>query len=267
MQAAAAAIVQAARDRGNSKAHYVLLGNRDLTPDDLAATLLLAVHTTLTYNGAEYSFVMTCQIGDGMTAAVCRSGPLYLLGEADSGEFSGETEFLTSAKKLTVENLRRKTYPFFSPLAALLVMTDGVADDYFPNDPELLRLQADLVLNAIVPGAAASTAAPAAKNPTPGDSLVEVERLTSAGAQKIVICSAAKYAAALGVELTAVKGPEGRSVCTIPLTGLEVRDKDGSRPLAGIDQPEQRLLAWLDSYQVRGSFDDRTLVILHPAVK
>jgi hypothetical protein len=26
---------------------------------------------------------------------------------------------------------------------------------------------------------------------------------------------------------------------------------------------EDRLLRWLDAYQVRGSFDDRTLVVLH----
>ena len=31
-----------------------------------------------------------------------------------------------------------------------MVMTDGVADDYFPNEPNMLELYGDLVLNQVI---------------------------------------------------------------------------------------------------------------------
>ncbi len=180
MLAAYFAVEKAAAERAASRDHERALGRKPEI-NDLSATLLLAAHTTVAYKGRDYSLILACQVGDGMTAAVDLDGKLQLLGEADSGDYSGETDFLTSQKKLERANLSRKTYAFFRPLRALLVMTDGVADDYFPNDPGMLRLYDDLKANGVL----------------------------------------------------------------------------GAADAAG------RLRDWLDTYQVRGSFDDRTLVALH----
>ena len=38
-------------------------------------------------------------------------------------------------------------------------------------------------------------------------------------------------------------------------------------PMPGISKSEDRLVQWLDAYTVRGSFDDRTLLIMTPKVK
>ena len=77
-----------------------------------------------------------------------------------------------------------------------MVMTDGVADDYFPPDPELLRLYEDLKSNGVLPGEQ--------------DATEEAGETNAASAADV------------------------------------------------------KLLNWLDSYYVRGSFDDRTLVALIP---
>ena len=65
--------------------------------------------------------------------------------------------------------------------------------------------------------------------------------------------SAATYASELGRDVGRVAGvarlPHGRRR-NAPLT-------------ATCPKPADRLRLWLDAYQVRGSFDDRTLVVLH----
>ena len=83
--AAAAAVEEAAQVRAGSPTHERLLG-RPITPDDLAATFLLAAHTTLRIGESELSLTVGCQIGDGVIAAVSPRGEIGLLGRADSGE-------------------------------------------------------------------------------------------------------------------------------------------------------------------------------------
>jgi len=182
--------VQAAantRNAGERAEEYRSILGRDLTANDLSATLLLAVHTVIEVEGQDYSFVLSCQIGDGASCVIRRNGTVSVLGVPDSGEFSGETEFLTSKKFLDSNYTWRKTYPFFGPIRALLVMTDGVADDYFPADPEMRRLLDDLIDNKVM--------------------------------------------------------------------GAPSEDAEEMKV-------DDRLRNWLDTYYVRGSFDDRTLVVL-----
>ncbi len=184
------------RSEGERVEEYRNILGRDLQVNDLSATLLLVVHTVIPYKDNSYSLVMACQIGDGMTCAIDRTGQVRLLGVPDSGEFSGETDFLTSKKFVNEVYLPNRTYPFFGPLQLLMVMTDGVADDYFPPDPELLRLYEDLKSNGVLPGEQ--------------DATEEAGETNAASAADV------------------------------------------------------KLLNWLDSYYVRGSFDDRTLVALIP---
>ncbi|HPZ06527.1 MAG TPA: PP2C family serine/threonine-protein phosphatase [Candidatus Eremiobacteraeota bacterium] len=255
-------VVAAALERENNPDYFNSLG-RKLNLRDLSATLLVAVHTTVKYKDKDYSFGLTCQVGDGMTASVDTTGNLRLLGIPDSGEFSGETDFLTTKEKLEPENLMRKTFPYFWPIRALMIMTDGVADDYFPNDPGLLRLYGDLVLNGIIDikgidkeeieKALSVTKLTTLEEVKKADYHNDGEQITKHGAFRIPVQSADKFAEKLGLSLQdLIKSP------SLLLAGR--------KKLVGIKEeagPEEKLRYWLDSYYVRGSFDDRTLVVLY----
>jgi hypothetical protein len=247
MTAALEAVKREAETRTESPDHERVLG-RKLVLSDLSATLLLAVHTRVRFKERDYSFALACQIGDGMTAALDTNGKILPLAVPDSGAFSGETDFLTSEDKLTRANLCRKTFPLFSPARALMVMTDGVADDYFPADPELLRLFADLVLNGALAlpetGIEEQTVAPV-------DIETTAEVAAAEGPKQVRLRSAVLYAEKRGVSMAEL-------VLSTPLLRAgQVREPEAPEP------PCERLRVWLDSYQVRGSFDDRTLVVLH----
>lgn len=256
------AVEDKARELSENTEYTELMG-RPVTLDDLAGTLLLAAHMGVPYDGKNYSFVMTCQIGDGMLAAIDQMGALKLLGIADSGEFAGQTEFLVSKKKLEKNNLWSKTNGFWGELRALMVMTDGVADDYFPNAPTgMLKLYGDLALNSIlrfdfkngVPDINASLAGTELPNPEAvqaADLAVPVEMISEVP-QTVYIRSIDTYAKKLGRSVEEIiKDP-----------GLLLAGGEG-RPMCAENEPKDRLRVWLDSYQVRGSFDDRTLVVLY----
>lgn len=287
MRRAYAAIQTAAAARADSPDHKKLL-QRQLALKDLSATLLLALHTTVKFDGGEYSAVFGCQIGDGITGVLDSKGRVYLLGAPDSGEYSGETDFLTNGQKLSDEHLYQKTFVFSGQIKALMVMTDGVADDYFPNDPGLARLYGDLALNHILDlkqptndemNAALQKIAPPvpAENPPDVASIsaempptntvppsldltqmvksgifAEAEALTAKGPQKVRVRSVAAYAEKLGVSLEKILADP-----VLLLAGAQ------GEPMCEEKAPKDRLRIWLDSYYVRGSFDDRTLVILY----
>ncbi len=204
---------------------------------------------------------MACQVGDGMSAVLETPAQLTLLGVADSGEYSGETEFLTSERNLVRQNLARKTSAFCGPLRALMVMTDGVADDYFPNDPGLLRLYGDLMLNGILEVPAVSKdeiAAALQDTPLPNEGDVEKADFQSAiepgldpSKDPVLIGSIAAFADRLNIKM--------EDVLVSPALLHAGRM---ARKWCQADTPEDRLRIWLDSYYVRGSFDDRTLVVL-----
>jgi hypothetical protein len=274
MQKAYDAVAAKAQDLIGDKAYSEILGGREVVIEDLSGTLLLAVHTTVAHEGKERSFVMTCQIGDGMLAVVDGNGGLTLMGVPDSGEFAGQTDFLTSKKKLDPGSLASRTFPFFGPLKALMVMSDGVADDYFPNDPGMLRLYADLVLNGVInlrypkgvdehvliDSSLAKTRLERKQGVANAQLASQVEAITEAGAQPVMIRSVETYAEQLGL-------PVDEVVKSTPLL------KAGAMRIVGQDMSvdpktpaEEMLRLWIDSYHVRGSFDDRTLVVLYREV-
>ncbi len=198
IQEAYHAVEEAYHARAQIKYYYKALGNRDLTLSDFSTTLLLALHTTVQYKSATYNLVLTCQIGDGLSAALCENKSITL-GEIEKNGFGGETQFLTSSKRMLERDyLAAKTFSCFSQMQALIVMTDGVSDDYFPPNKDMRRLFRDLVLHGIIP-------------PDSPDTISEV--------------------------------PDNIRGHT----------------------PEIRLQTWLDTYNIRGSFDDRTLVVLYNA--
>ena len=267
MARAYAAVEAKAQELADSAAHEALLG-RKVVMDDLSGTLLLAVHTSVIHEDNERSFVLACQIGDGMLAALSSNGGLKLMGVPDSGEFAGQTEFLTSKKKMAKANLTGKTFPFFGPMQALMVMTDGVADDYFPNDPGMLRLYGDLAINGIlhlrgdrknerklIDSSLAKTDLENTEGVANAGLASAVEAVTADGPRQVFIRSVEIYADKLGLPLADV-------VKSTPLLMAGTISNPGEE-LCAEKESEEMLRVWLDSYHVRGSFDDRTLVVLY----
>jgi hypothetical protein len=126
-----------------------------------------------------------CQDDSNLVREASQTGTVLILGVPAHGEYSGETEFLGTEGVLSEASLKARTRIIREPVDRILLATDGVSDDYFPNDNCFTKLSADI------------------------DALEPVEYT--------------KY---------------------------------------GDDISCQPLVKWLDTYYVRGSFDDRTLVIL-----
>lgn len=250
MQEAWSAVVKAAADRADSPSHQQVLG-RPLLVSDLSTTLLVAVHTTVVRDGAEVSLAFGCSVGDGMIAAIGKRGSTHTLMTADSGEHSGETRFLDE-REIATEKLEQRVFPFLGSLKALLLMTDGVSDDYFPNDTGMSDLYGDLLLNGILPREATSIALlPQSTSIAPESYQTLSGRDVRGGWEQIVVRSIKSYAAAFG------KTP--LEVWTDPQWLANAMAGD---PLCVSLAADERLRTWLDFYSVRGSFDDRTLVAL-----
>lgn len=235
--------------RSADPAYTAALG-RPLEWKDFAGTLLVAAVFPA---GAAGKLTITCQIGDGIIALIDSKAPfaasVKLMGAPDSGVFSGETEFLISARMGTQEALQSRTKLSRSHSDILLMMTDGVADDYFPHETEIRRLYCDLAVNGIL------------ERDTPED-----EALT--GSQKLPEPLGYPW-----VNDQSVQIPLHYTRRIMERTGLRLENLWGNRgimalarrDLAGqlaLEQPEARLQRWLDNYVERGSFDDRTLVIV-----
>ncbi|MGN1341273.1 MAG: protein phosphatase 2C domain-containing protein, partial [Oscillospiraceae bacterium] len=151
-RAAFDAVINKLKTLYSDKAYVSTLG-RNPTLADMGATFLAAVALPLEINGSRENFVLSAQIGDGCICAIdskADSGSCFkLLGEADSGAYSGETDFL-SAKTVSEGVIARKTRISRGKSDILMLMSDGVADDYFPAQPMMKRLYLDLCLNGIL---------------------------------------------------------------------------------------------------------------------
>lgn len=124
--AAATVALQQLREEAASRARL---------PGDFASTLLILVRRE--WNGSQLCAAL--QAGDGAIALLDDDAILTLLGEADHGEHSSETKFLTT-NGMEAELPSRVKFSIRPRLRAALVMSDGVADDFFPETvrfPEL----------------------------------------------------------------------------------------------------------------------------------
>jgi len=184
-----------AKDSRQDKQEYIDLLGQNPEISDFSTTLLLAVHNCFMLEDKDYDFIMSLQVGDGMIAAVNVDDKLTLLGKPDSGEFAGQVIPISNSRIRDDKEKRRRIFTKIQRMKAIMLMTDGVADDYFPNDPEMLRLYEDLLKESII---------------TPTEN------------------------------------------------GDQSAKKEGQQPIS----QQERLKKWLDSYYVKGSFDDRTLVVL-----
>lgn len=251
---------------------YAVILRRSLQFKDFSATLLLAAIVPLSSLSKE-CLVVSCQIGDGMIAALNSdadwASSLKLLATPDSGDFSGETDFLTSSKMADLENLQGRTRVFCGNLDKVFLMTDGVADDYFPNEQELPRLYFDLLLNGVLPNPA---------GPLTMDALTPAQlKLFKQMPDPLVfpwvndheIKTPVQYTKriceAMGLTLADIWHDKSiLELARLELELLSAPDKAQNLPEDTSDTPNnraERLKIWLDNYVERGSFDDRTLVI------
>lgn len=223
---------------------------------DFSTTLLTVIIIPVnTENGREF-FTAAIQLGDGMIAAFDENADfenaLIILGSADSGSFAGETEFLTSEQMRSPDSLKNRTKIRRGKMTSLMLMTDGVADDYYPNNNQLLRLMLDLKLNGIMPEA----------NSGNSENTDEFEgNIPGPVAYQWVNDSDVKYALQYAKNLTAE--------CSLTLEQLwKNKTLQSKACLKAFDivhdrEKDEMLKIWLDNYVERGSFDDRTLVLIN----
>lgn len=214
---------------------------RELRLNDFASTLLTAL-VIPSENDSDENLIITCQIGDGISAVINSDNSVKLMGEPDSGEFSGETDFLTSSNMKNTDNLQSRTRISKSKAKLFLMMTDGVADDYFPNETEMLRLCCDLILNGIIPDFLKKS-----DNDDFSGKIPEPIGYPSVNdkTKNVFLRYANRICSALDISLNQLCESKRIFADSVP---------------ESTDSPEEMLRIWLDNYVERGSFDDRTLV-------
>lgn len=107
---------------------------------DFSTTLLLSICKKFDFGW----FIASFQIGDGAIAVYKNGigGYVDLLGIPDSGEYAGQTRFLTMPEIMKPEEImRRITYRIKEEFDALFLMTDGVSDPHFEADADLKVLE------------------------------------------------------------------------------------------------------------------------------
>lgn len=232
-----------------SDQNYISTLGRNPTLADMGSTFLAAVAVPVEVNGERQRFVVTLQIGDGCICAIDskadHNGCFRLLGEADSGAYSGETEFL-SERTVSEGVIARKIRISRGRSDILMLMSDGVADDYFPAQPMMKRLYLDLWLNGILPMRGECQGR---KEPEP----LKFPAVTPE--QQPVAIQYAK-------QLLSENSDDAVNEL------WDSRDTLAPYSLAAWgsslgDRPDNRLQSWLDNYNERGSFDDRTLVVMN----
>ena len=237
---------------------YTKLLGRAPVFTDFAGTFLLALLVPL-QNEKREKIVITCQIGDGMLALLDTGAPfetsVKLMGVPDNGDFSGETDFLTSPKITQAAELQKRTMISKSTADLLFLMTDGVADDYFPNETQMHRLYFDLAANGILP---VSLTGQGTRLKLTRDEWMLLDQVFVPQAYPWVNDQSVK----IGLQYTKRIGE------VLPLDKLW-QDPAVLQPAAEavlatkeLKDPSKRLQVWLDNYVERGSFDDRTLVIV-----
>ncbi len=105
-----------------------------LKPKDYATTLLLGLHKRTPHG----HWLASYWVGDGGVAAYSKGQEVRILGEADSGEFAGQTRFLDRSVVCSCDGIRKRIRVTLLPdLTALVLMTDGVSDPMFETDRNL----------------------------------------------------------------------------------------------------------------------------------
>lgn len=238
---------------------YSKVLKRKLDLKDLSGTLLVAAIIPLNRETKEH-LIVTCQVGDGMIVSINSKGTFQssvkLLGVPDSGDFSGETEFLTAPQMKTMEALQKRTKLSRGVTDTVMLMSDGVADDYFPNETQMRRLFFDLLVNGIIE----MEDKPADLSKLTPKEMSIFKRIpdpilypwVNDKSVTVPIQYTNRICDTVGVSLEELW--EDRSI--LGLASLELKEAIPASDMG------ERLRVWLDNYYERGSFDDRTLVVM-----
>jgi serine/threonine protein phosphatase PrpC len=110
--------------------------NKKRKPKEYATTFLLSICKKFDFGW----FVGAFWVGDG-GIGIYRQEPqeLKVLGEADGGEFAGQTRFLTMPE--IFQDRPRTRFEIVEDFTALILMTDGVTDPKFETDANLNRIE------------------------------------------------------------------------------------------------------------------------------
>ncbi|MDR1872571.1 MAG: protein phosphatase 2C domain-containing protein [Deltaproteobacteria bacterium] len=87
-------------------------------------------------------FYSSFWIGDGAMAIynLNNSGKVLTLGIPDSGEYSGQTIFLTMVEEIKPELVGNRTcFGFMEDFEALILVSDGVTDPFFPSEASVAQ--------------------------------------------------------------------------------------------------------------------------------
>ena len=146
------------------------------------------------------------------------------------------------------ESRRRK-------ISCVMLMTDGVADDYYPNNPQLLRLYLDLMLNGIIAVNGSANEVTEANRKFISNVPAPLEYpCVNDGDVKFPLQYSNNIISNADITLEEL----WKNTDVLRIASLKSFDKS----LDGSDSSE-KLMTWLDNYVERGSFDDRTLVIIN----
>jgi serine/threonine protein phosphatase PrpC len=105
---------------------------------DFATTLILSVCKKNRYGW----LVAAWWVGDGGIGIYNKeSQQLKILGNPDSGEFAGQTRFLTMPDIIKNELYNRIKFEVVEDFTAIILMTDGVTDPKFETDANLNRIE------------------------------------------------------------------------------------------------------------------------------
>ena len=239
----------------SNKAEFKESLGRDTEIKDYSCTLLMAVIIPVMVLGKNEHFIISIQIGDGMIASVNAGADfenaLRLLGNADSGGFAGETEFITSDQTRTADSLRSRTKIQRGTITTLMLMSDGVADDYYPNSPQLLRLYLDLMLNEVIDAQ--------------GDKKISESKYTIPEpiSYPWVNDGDVKYSLQYAKNLLAENNLTLAQLWKIRNDSIISNAQIKNFGAAKCGDKSEALSIWIDNYVERGSFDDRTLIIIN----
>jgi hypothetical protein len=294
---------------------------------DLHCTLLACLVASVPFrrtDGTKSTIILsvTCAIGDGMIVAFRKAGlphPTLMLMAPDTGQFAGQTQFLTD-KTAEPESVRSRVHATFlgakEDLVAVVAMSDGVADDYYDGQSGMERLYCDLAMNGllrcdpcdddVVRARSAAEDALRARSERaasrilgldgefpppiqPADdfrkkqlqkalaeqsdettlsSLVKREYLLgplpeSAQPTSVAIKYASVYLGALDIKPSKLLADPALLRAIAECDPCSVAEPvEAADPNPSCRATADRLRRWMDAYIVKGSFDDRTMVVL-----
>lgn len=105
---------------------------------DMATTLLIGI-------ARELDGKLLCAaywVGDGAVGVYRAGESVHVLGDVDSGEYSGQTRFLAPEEVDQESLLRRIRFELVDDFTAFILMSDGVSDAKFETEARLERVNA-----------------------------------------------------------------------------------------------------------------------------